>query len=62
MRDTLRRSSNSIDSWRCDDLRSTNRTPSNSIDPNPIAAIDDDAGVAFAAQKGIDNSERYTHN
>src|SRR5450432_4133041 len=58
---SLRCSSNSIDSWLCDDLRSTNRRRSNSIDPNPIAAIDEDARVALAAHKEIDNSGRYTH-
>jgi len=49
----------SIDSWRCDDLRSTNGTPSNSIDPNPIRAIDQDARVALTAQE-TDNTGRYT--
>jgi hypothetical protein len=62
MKDSFRCSSNSIDSWRCDDLRSTNRRPSDSIDPNLIATIDEDARVAFAPQKWIDDAERYTHN
>jgi hypothetical protein len=36
------------------------RRPSHSIDPNPIAAINEDARIALAAHQ-IDNSGRYTH-
>ena len=34
---------------------------SHSIDPNPIAVIDEDARVPVAAHKEINNSGRYTH-
>jgi hypothetical protein len=50
-----------LESTPSDDLRSTKRTPSHSIDPNPIAVIDEDARVALAAHKEINNSGRYTH-
>ena len=37
------------------------RRPSHSIDPNPIGVIDENARVALAAHKEINNSGRYTH-